>query len=238
MRTAGCASGFGNLVNLNPIGFSLGRNKDNIVVGGRDKKLFYVIVFNEFCAVRALASLSLIFIRGNGNALYITQVRNKNDHIFFFDKVFYIDFFHFVRNDVRAPIVAEFFGKFKRFVFYKLKDFFRMRKKVFAFFDKKFQLFQFFFERFDFEACEALKLHVDNRLRLNVVKTEAFRKRFFCRLRIARRADDFYHFIDVIDGDDEGAQDVSALFGFAQIETDAPRYDFVAVFDKIGDQRL
>lgn len=78
-----------------------------------------------------------------------------------------------------------------------------MRQEVFQVLDQYLKFLQFLAEVFNFEAGQSFKLHIDDSLRLYVVKGEALHQRILGACRIARSADNLYHLIDVINGDDE-----------------------------------
>ena len=80
-----------------------------------------------------------------------------------------------------------------------------MRQEVFQMFNQQFKLTQFLAEVFNFEAGEALELHINDCLRLYVIKREPLHQCVLGACRIAGAADNLNHLIDVVDGDDKSA---------------------------------
>ena len=85
---------------------------------------------------------------------------------------------------------------------------------------------------------KAFELHIDNRLRLHVVKVKTFAKSEFCAFRVAAAADDFYYFVNVIYCNNQRFKNVSAFKRFAEFKLSAPRNNFVAVLHKILNDML
>ena len=85
---------------------------------------------------------------------------------------------------------------------------------------------------------KAFELHIDNRLRLHVVKVKMFAKSKFCAFRVAAAADDFYYFVDIIYRNNQRFKNVSAFKRFSEFKLSAPRNNFVAVLHKILNDML
>ena len=205
MRTAACTARFGDFVYLNPVRLPLIGDKHDIVMRRSSENLVDKVIFNQGCRIGALAAAVLPLVGGNRHPLDVAEVGNQHYHLLFFDEVFNVDFFHLIADNIGTAVVAEFLCKLIGFLLNKRKNFFRMRQEVFQMFNQQFKLLQFLAEVFNFEAGEALELHINDCLRLYVIKREPLHQRVLGACRIAGAADNLNYLIDVVDGDDKSA---------------------------------
>src|SRR5574344_476841 len=113
-----------------------------------------------------------------------------------------------------------------------------MRKQIAEMLNKRFKFGKLFLEIFNFQVCQAFKLHVHNGLCLNVVKLEPLYKPVLRVFRITASADDSYHFVDIVDCNNEGFQNVCARKSLVQLELCPARDHFVTVLNKVLDKLL
>ena len=84
------------------------------------------------------------------------------------------------------------------------------------------------------EAGEALQLHVEDGLRLDLAEAE-LRHQAVARLgRVLRRADERDHRVEVVERDLQALEDVGARLGLAQLELGAPAHDLAAELDEVS----
>ena len=88
------------------------------------------------------------------------------------------------------------------------------------------------------EAGQAGEAHVEDGLGLDLVEAEALHEALLGQLGILGCLDDLDDFVDVLEGDDEAAQDMGLFLGLAQLEAGAPGHDLDAVLHEVGDEVL
>ena len=101
--------------------------------------------------------------------------------------------------------------------------------------DRLHQLGQLVEDLLALEAGQALQLHVEDRLRLQLRQLE-LRHQAFARFgRVLRAANQLDHLVEVIERDLEAFEDVRAGLGLAQLELGAAPHDFAAELDEVLD---
>ena len=102
--------------------------------------------------------------------------------------------------------------------------------------DRLEQLGQLVEDLLPLEAGQALQLHVENRLRLDLRQREARHQPVARFLRALRAANQRDHRIEVIERDLQPFQDVIPRLGLAQLELGAPADDLAPEIDEALDQ--
>ena len=82
------------------------------------------------------------------------------------------------------------------------------------------------------ELCQA---HIDDGLCLHLIQLEALHQVLLCLLRCLAGTNDVYHFVNIIRGDNQALQDVSAFLGLAQVILGAADNYVVAMLHEIRD---
>ena len=170
------------------------------------------------------------------SALDIARVADGNGHVHVGDQVFELDLLD-AFDDLGAARVGVIFLDFAQLLgdhdlqlFLAPEDFLQLR-------DQRLNLLQFFEYFFPLELRQAVKLQVQDGLRLAFAELPSLHQsfaRFLGRLAAADQLDDV---VQMFERFLEAEQDVLALFGLAQLELRAPPHHFDAVLDEQLQQR-
>ena len=88
------------------------------------------------------------------------------------------------------------------------------------------------------QACELREAHINDGLRLDLVELEALLEVTLGVGGCLAVADDVYHLVDIVDGNDQAFEDVSTLLSLAQVVLGAADGDIVAVLYEVLDAIL
>ena len=155
---------------------------------------------------------------GDRRALDVAGVAHRDRHVFVGDQVLDADVSGFALDDLGSPGVAVVLLHASQFVDDDLHEQSIAGQDGAQAFDLLQQLREFVEDLLPLEAGEALELHVENRLRLDLGQPEARHQAFTCfrnRLRSPNQRDDR---IEVVEGDLQALEDVVSRFGLSQLE--------------------
>ena len=148
-------------------------------------------------------------------------------YIFFFDKVFLVDFGSICLN-LGSSFVAPLFLDFQKLVLYYSHEFVLICKQLVVVCDFFHQLLILVFYLLLFQTLKSSQLHVENCLSLNFGKAEAFDEPFLGV--IVAVSDNLYDFVDIIEGNSVSFQYVSPGLSFFLVVDCSSGDNFLLMF--------
>ena len=223
-RAASLAACLRNLVNLQAINLTTRREEQHIAMGRRDEQVLDEVVVFQAHALHTLAATFLLAIGRDRQALHVSSLRHRDNHVFLSDEVFNIDIFG-GGGKLRATrrVVLRF--DFEQLFLDNLTHEVLVGKNALEVIDLLFELLQLGLELVTLQTGEAAQAHFQNGLRLRVGKAKALGKasrRLFVGLAAANNLDNF---VDVIQGDKQAFKNMGALFSLAQFVLGTTRDD-------------
>ena len=166
------------------------------------------------------------------SALDVTRVGDRNKRVDVGDQIFIFKFGVCARNNFSAALVPVFFFYFQSFAFdHRINQGFAVQDFA-KFFDQCENRFVLVDNLVTLEAGEALETHFQDRLCLDLRKTET-RDQLCSRLiRTLRRFDQRDHFVDILNSAFQAFQDVRSGFGFAKFEHRSANDHVLAMLDE------
>ena len=99
--------------------------------------------------------------------------------------------------------------------------------------NKLLQVVEFLMQLVYTQTCELRQTHINDSLRLELIELEALLQIALGIGRSLRVADDVYHLVDIVNGDDQALEDVCTLLSLAQIVLGAADSYVVTVFNEV-----
>ena len=170
---------------FNPISFTKVCNEQNIIMCRAYKKLINIIVFNKSSAVTSSSSSTLLFILSNRYTFHVTKFRNHDNHVFFLDHIFNIDFFYFVSDNIGLSVISVFFCNFINIIFNYTQNLFRIGKQIIKIINPCLQFLNFILKIFYKQMSKPFQWHFNNSSRLLIINIKSFAKSELSFFRIA-----------------------------------------------------
>ena len=184
----------------------------------------------------ALAAAALVAIRRDGRPLDVAGAADRDRHVLFGDQILDVDLAGFAFEELRPAIVAVLRADFLQLVDDDLHEQALAREDRAQTLDRLQQLGQLVEDLLALEARQALELHVENRLRLDLRQAELHHQavaRFGHGLRRANQRD---HLVEMIERDPQAFEDVVARLGLAQLELGPAPDDLAPELDEALDE--
>src|SRR5262249_41786505 len=218
----------GNLVHLQPVGAAAVRENHDVGVSRRDEEMADEILVARPHADASLAAAALVAIRRDCRPLDVAGVAHRDRHVFLGDQILDGDLARLALDDLRASFVPVRFAHRLQFVDDDLHQQTVARQNRAQLLDRLQQIGELVDDLLPLQPGQALQLHVEDRLRLDLCELELRHQavaRFGRRLRSPDQLD---HGVEMIEGDLQALEDVVPRLGLLQIELGAPPHDFPA----------
>ena len=232
---AGVSTGIGNLVHAQPVGPATVRVDDQVRMRRRHEQVVDVVVVREAHADRAGAAAALEAVLVERRALDVALVAHRDRHVLVGDQVEDVDVAR-VLDDLGPARVAEAVAGVLELVDHDLHDQALAAENGAQALDLLQQFGELVEDLLAFQASEALELHVENRLRLNLRQAEVRHQALAGLGGILRAANQRDHRIEVVERDAQTFQDVGPRLCLAQFELGASPHDVAAELDEPLDQ--
>ena len=141
-------------------------------------------------------------------------------------------------DDLRATLVAILLLHLDQILLHHLLAALRIVEDLLQVGDELLQIVVLLVELLYAQACELRETHIDDGLRLDLVELEALLEVTLGVGGCLAVADDVYHLVDIVDGNDQAFEDVSTLLSLAQVVLGAADGDIVAVLYEVLDAIL
>ena len=164
-RTASLAARFGNFINLQAVDLAARREEQHIAMGRRDEQVLYEVIIFQAHALHALAATFLLAIGRDRQALHVSGLRHRDNHVFLSDEVFDIDIFGGSGKLRTARSVVLRFD-FEQLFLDNLTHEVLVGKDALEVIDLLFEFLQLILELVTFQTGEAAQAHFQNGLRL------------------------------------------------------------------------
>ena len=224
---------FGYLVALEPIATPLLREEEQGVVHRCRIDVFGEVGVARVGPLAANAATALLAEFRQGGALDVAQVADGYHHGVVRVEVFGVELLARVLY-LRAARVAILLLDLLQLVLHHLLAQFGVVEYGLQVCDELFQLVVFLVQLVHLQARQLAQAHVDDGACLNVVEAETLHEVGYGLLRRLRRADDVYHLVDVVAGDDERLKYVGAVLCLLQVELGAAYGHVMPVVDEVA----
>ena len=204
---------------------------------GRDEHVLDEVFFAGRGSYDAFAPAALRAVLLHRAALDVTGVGDGDDDVFFDDQV-RVRRVAAVRQDFRTPGVAEPVAHVDQFLSDDPVDLARAGQDALQFRDGCLGLGMLRENLLAFELRQPLEAHVENGLRLGRTQPEAVHQRLPHVGRVAARAHDSQHRVQIVEGNLEPFQQMKPFFGFLQVEGGAAADDFAPMLQKVQEHGL
>src|SRR5215471_4301871 len=184
----------------------------------------------------AFAATTLVAIGRDRRPLDVARVRNRDRHVFFGDQILDIDLSGFAFEDFRTAIIAVLRLHLFQLVNDDLHQQRLARENRAEPLDRLQQLGELVEDLLPLETSEALQLHVEDRLGLNLRQAEG------CDQAVPRfgdglgRANQLDHLVEMIDRDAQAFEDVVSRLSFPEVELRSPPDDVTPELDEALDE--
>ena len=209
-RMAGCLR---QLVDLQAIYLALSGEEQHEGVRGRDEQVLDVVVVLQVHRLHALAAALLLTVRGNGQALDVAGLRDRDDHTLLGDEVFDVEILGGI-GELRSAGSVELLLDLLQLLLDDVAHQLRIGEHAVVVRDLLAQLLQLGLDLLAFQTGQSTQAHLQDGGGLLVGQAEALgqpSRRLLVRLRGADDADDL---VDVVEGNHIAFQDMGALLGF------------------------
>ena len=223
-----------DLINLQPVTPSfLGKEHKGMVCTG-NKQVFNIILFPCFSAHGAPAPSFLDTVLGCRSSLDISEMRHRYHHIFFFDQVFQAHLIIKV-GDLTAAFVSKLLLHFAQFRFDQFIPQSCVCKQGFQVGDQFHDLCILFLDLIDLHSREPLQPEVKHGAGLYLRHPELADKPFPGLFRCGTVADQFDHFVQVVQRNKITLKDMRFFLSFLQLVSCPANDHFVTEVNKFCD---
>ena len=220
-----------NLIDLQPVELATIREDQHVAMRVGDEDVRDRILVPRLHSNPTFAAAALVAIDGRRSSLEITAVRDRDHNVFLSNQIFDIDFRFFI-DDLGATFVTMLLLSIPQFFHDDLPELRVAGEDFIQFGDLFAEFLQLVLDLLTLETCQALQLHLEDRLRLDLREFELPNQAFASlrgRLGCANELDDG---VDMIQGFRETFQDVRARFRLPQFILCSAPYHINAVFDE------
>ena len=213
-------------------------------MGVRHKELFHIVRIYCLHALYAFSSSVLGFECILRHALDIAKLCHGDDHIFLWDQILHRDI-KLIVADLRPSVISVLVLDDKDFLLYDAQEDLSVGQDRLQLADALHQLIVFVLQLLSLQTCQSPQTHVHDSLGLCVREVEALHQLRLCLLHVGRAADDLYHLVDMVQGDEQSLEDVGSLLRSVQLIPGPSRHDLLLVLQiaiqhiqKVHDFRL
>ena len=238
MLALGITAGLGDLVRLRAVHAALVGEEQQPVVGRGDEEVLDHVVGAQLRALHALAATVLLAVVVAARPLDVAVAGDRDDHLLLGDEVFDRDVAVEAVEDLGAAVVAEAVNDRGELVADDRALARGRRQDVVVVGDARFEFLRFVDDLLTLEGRETTQLHVEDRLRLDIVDVEELLQSLVGILSRRRPADEGDDLVERVERLEVAAQDVHALFGLAEAVTRAPDDDLDLVVDPQADEAV
>ena len=218
-RMTGC---LGQLVDLQTIYLALRGEEQHEGVRGRDEQVLDVVVILQVHRLHALAAALLLTVRGNGQALDVAGLRDRDHHALLGDEVFDVQVLGGI-GELRSAGGVELLLDLLQLLLDDVAHQLRVGEDAVVVRDLLAQLFQLGLDLLALQTGQAAQAHLQDGRGLLVGQAEALGQS--CRRLLVglRGADDADDLVDVVECNHIAFQDMGALLGLGQLVARATR---------------
>ena len=215
IRALGGASGLGDLIALAAVDLAEVREEEDVVMRGGSKDALNEILLLRRHAGHAAAAALLAAVGRGRHAFAVARVREREDALLLLNEILDVDLILDVL-DLGQAVVAVLVADGDQLVLQNALEHFFVRQQLAVIFDALFELLVFRLELLAFESLQALELHVQHDLRLDLRQAEALHQALF-RVVIAL-ADGPDNLVDVVLRDQQTLQHVLPVERLFEVE--------------------
>ena len=225
-------STFRYFIDLQPETTSLGRKEQHSVVHRGGIYVFNEVFITNRASFRPHSTASLRPEICQRRTFNVTQMTNGYDHFIIGIEIFGIKLL--LREfDFTTTLIAIFFLHFNELIFHYFLAKFVITQNLLVISDLALQFFKFLMKFVLLDIGELCQSHIHNGLCLNIIKLKTRHQILDSSLRRLRTADDAYHLINIIAGNDKPFKNMSTFLSFAQIITCTAYHDIVTMLYKM-----
>ncbi len=174
---------------------------------------------------------------GQRGALDVSHVRDGDHHLVVGVEVFRIELFG-AHHDLGAAFVAVLLLDLQHLLLHDAQTHLAAGEHAVVVFDPFEQLGVLLFELAALQAGQCPEAHVDDGLCLHFAQAEALHEGRLGHVGRLRTADDGDDLVDMVEGDEQTAEDVGPFLGLVEVVARAALHDVVPVVHEVADEVL
>ena len=212
--TLGSLTGDGDLIALLPVDLSAIGEEEEIVMGGGGEDIRHIVLIPGGDALLAHAALGLGRILADGGALDVARLGEGEDALLLFYEILNVNLILHVL-DLGLTVIAVLIGNGGELFLEDLLDKTFVREDPVIISDPLFQFLVFPLQLFPVKTLEGFQAHIQNRLGLDLIQSEASHQCFLGV--IIAGTDDLDDLVNIVLGDEQTLQQVGSLLGLFQV---------------------
>ena len=227
-----CPPCFRYLISPEPVSASFIGKEQDIMQGRGHKQFFDAVIFYGLHPLDPFTASVLGTEIRDAHPLDIAQMRHGDHGILPLDQILIHDLTD-SRTDPGPAVIAELHGYDLQFFTDHCQQFLGICKNCLILGDLLHQILIFRFQLLSFQSGELAETHLHDSTCLGIRQSESFGQGDLRRCHIFGAADDLYHFVDIIYGDQKAFYDMSPLLRLVQIIFRTPCYHILLMQDVI-----